>query len=176
MVNNNWVVVDVESDGPSPCKYSVVCFAAVIVSQPPYKTFYGQTKPISKLWLPDALAISGFSREEHEKFGEPEKVMIEFRDWLKANIQGNPVFVSDNPAYDFKWIDYYFHYYLEENPFGFSGRRIGDMYAGFMKDASQANNWKRLRVTRHTHCPTDDAIGNVEALLKIQELGMKFPF
>ena len=56
-------MVDIESDGPIPGDYSMVCFGAVVVEPGLEKTFYGQTKPISGKWIPEALAISGFSRE-----------------------------------------------------------------------------------------------------------------
>ena len=42
------------------------------------------------------------------------------------------MFVSDNPAYDFQWINFYFWRYFGMNPFGHSGRRIADFYAGWL--------------------------------------------
>ena len=35
------------------------------------KTFYGKVRPTTDFWDPDALAISGFSREEHLTFDDP---------------------------------------------------------------------------------------------------------
>ena len=57
-------MVDVESDGPIPGDYSMVCFGAVVVEPSLEKTFYGKLKPISDKWIPEALAVSGFSRED----------------------------------------------------------------------------------------------------------------
>jgi DNA polymerase III epsilon subunit-like protein len=96
----SYIVVDVESDGQIPYKYSMVCFGAVIVEPTLTKTFYGKIKPISNEWVPEALAISGFSREEHEKFDDPKKVMQDFADWIAKNSSGKPIFISDNPAFD----------------------------------------------------------------------------
>jgi hypothetical protein len=59
------IVVDVESDNQSPANGSMVCFGAVLVHNT-HKTFYGQTKPICGEWSPEALAISGFSRGQHQ--------------------------------------------------------------------------------------------------------------
>lgn len=162
-----FIVVDCESDGPCPGTdmYSLVCFGMVVVNSNLDKTFYGKTRPISEKWQPDALAVSGFSREQHQKFDEPEKVFREAKEWLKINVKGNPVFVSDNVAYDWQWINYYFHKYTGSNPFGFSGRRIGDIYSGLYKDMSA--KWKHLKKTRHDHNPVNDAIGNAEALRHI---------
>lgn len=171
----SWFVVDVETDGPIPSPYSMVCFGAVIVEDPIKHTFYGRTKPISDKWDPEALAISGFTREQHLEFPDPTKTLNEFYEWVKKhNNNGSPVFVSDNPAFDFAFMNWYFHTFLGKNPFGWSARRIGDMYAGLVKDAFA--KWKHLRQRKHTHNPVDDAWGNVEALIEIKKMGLKVPF
>jgi hypothetical protein len=60
---------------------------------------------------------------------------------------------------------------LGRNPFGWSSRRIGDIYCGFKNDMYA--NWKYLRDTKHTHNPVDDAKGNAEAILKMRDMGLK---
>lgn len=168
----SYFIVDVESDGPIPADYSMVCFGVVLFDEHLDKTFYGKTRPISDRFIPEALQVSGFSRQEHLTFDDPQRVMEAFAAWLEQNSKGRPVFVSDNPAYDWQFINYYFHHFLGRNPFGFSGRRIGDLYAGLMKDASKASEWKQFRQTKHTHHPVDDAKGNAEALRHFRELGL----
>ena len=169
----SFIIVDVEADGPIPAEYSMVCFGAVVFDETLTKSFYGQTRPVSDRFVPEALAISGFSREQHLAFDEPKIVMEEFDTWLEEQSTGRPVFVSDNLAFDWQFINYYFHRFLGRNPFGFSGRRIGDIYAGLVKDAHRATEWKKYRVTRHTHNPVDDARGNAEALKKFREFGLR---
>lgn len=173
----SYVCVDVESDSDSPSTGSIVCFGAVLVSDTS-KTFYGQIRPISNNWNADALAISGFNRDEHLKFEEPYIVMKRFADWLEEVSEGRPTFISDNPAFDFKWVDFYFHKYLGKNPFGFSARRIGDLYCGLVKNASKNPEWKKkYRITEHTHHPIDDAKGNCEALIAFRDkLGLNIKF
>ncbi len=163
----SYIVCDVEADGQIPYKYSMVCFGAIIVEPTLSKTFYGKTRPTSDLWIPSSLAISGFSREQHETFDDPTEVMKRFDEWIKANSIGHPIFISDNPCFDWSFINYYFHTYLDKNPFGFSGRRIGDMYAGLVKDTRA--KWKHLRITEHTHDPVMDAKGNAEVLLHMRD-------
>lgn len=171
----SYFVVDVESDGAIPYDYSMVCFGSVVVEPTLSKTFYGQTKPISEKWNPDALAISGFSREEHLEFDDPKIIMGDFLNWIKeVNRNGKPIMISDNIAYDFAWINWYFHHFIGKNPFGWSGRRIGDLYCGMQKDVYK--KWKFLRTTKHDHNPVNDAIGNAEALLKMKEMGLKIKF
>lgn len=162
----SYIIVDVESDGPIPNKYSMVCFGAIIVEPSLSKTFYAKTKPVSDLYIPEALAISGFSREEHELFDDPLIAMQQFKEWIDTNSVGKPIFLADNLAYDWSFINYYFHYYLGENPFGWTGRRIGDLWCGFNNDMHL--KWKHMRKTKHTHDPIDDARGNAEAVLEMQ--------
>jgi DNA polymerase III epsilon subunit-like protein len=169
----SWIVVDVESDGPVPPKYSMISFGAVVVEPSLSKTFYGQLKPISPDFITEALAVSGHSRQQHESFDDPRDVMLRFKQWLEENSAGRPIFVSDNVAFDWQWINYYFHTYLGENPFGHSGRRIGDLYARLVKDTFA--QWRHLKKTPHTHHPVDDAKGNAEAILALKEMGLKIP-
>lgn len=170
----SYIVVDVEADGPIPHKYSMVSFGAILVEQTLTKTFYGKTRPVSDIWVPEALASCNTTREEHLTFDDPLEVMQKFDTWLRESSKGNPVFVSDNPAFDWQFINYYSHLYLGRNPFGFSARRIGDLYCGMKMDTGLNSEWKRkLRVTKHTHHPVDDAKGNAEALLKMKEMGLK---
>ena len=170
----SYISCDVESDGQIIGKNSMVCFGAVVVEPSLTKTFYGKIKPISDLWDPEALSISGFSREEHLTFDEPEKVMKEFADWLKLVSVDKPILISDNNGYDSSWINYYFHVYYGSNPFGWSSRRIGDLYCGMKFDARAS--WKKFRKTSHSHNPVDDAMGNAEALLEFQKMGLKIKF
>lgn len=170
----SWFVVDVESDGPIPGPYSMVCFGAVKVDDDLETTFYGRTCPISENWNPEALKISGFSREQHLNFDDSSRVMLNFYNWLTENSKGRPVMLSDNIAYDWQWINYYFHTYLGKNPFGYSGRRIGDLYCGLVKDSFAP--WKHLRKTTHDHNPVNDAKGNAEAILYMRDnLDLKIP-
>ena len=53
------------------------------------------------------------------------------------------------------------------NPFGHSGRRIADFYAGLVATVYKTQNWKRLRRTKHDHHPVHDALGNAEALIRL---------
>ena len=167
-----WVMVDIEADGPIPGDYSMICFGAIIVEPGLDRPFYGRLKPISEEFIPDALAVSGFSRDETLAFDEPVAVMSAFREWIAAECKGRPQFVSDNNGFDWQFINWYFHHFIGANPFGFSSTNLGSLYKGLMKDMFV--NFKHLRKTKHTHNPVDDARGNAEALLAIKEtLGLK---
>lgn len=167
------IMVDVESDGPIQGYHSMISFGAVVVEEGLKKTFYAELQPIGDNYIPEALAVSGFSREEVMKFKKPEIVMKEFLNWLN---EINPTkdrlsFYSDNNGYDFPWINWYTHTYLGENPFGHSSNNLRNIYNGLKKDMKQS--FKYLRDTKHTHNALDDAIGNAEAMLKIAKMGIK---
>lgn len=168
-----YFMVDVEADGPIPGDYSMVCFGAVIVEPDLARTFYGQLRPISENWIPEALAVSGFSREQTQRFDDPQAVMSAFAEWVVANSRGRAIFVSDNNGFDWQFINWYFHHYLKKNPFGHSSTNLGSLYKGLVKDVFKS--FKHLRRTRHTHHPVDDAMGNAEAMLTMKErYGLKF--
>ena len=167
----NWIVVDVEADNASPATGSMVCFGAVSVADMS-KTFYGKTKPITSKYNEEALAISGFTRAQHMSFEEPIVTMIDFDGWIDDVVGGErATLLSDNPAFDWQWINYYFDQYLGYNIFGFSARRIGDIYCGAVKNLRANSEWKRkFRKTKHDHNPVNDAKGNAEALQAMVKL------
>lgn len=156
---------DIEADGPCPGIHSMISFGAVIVEAGLQRTFYAELKPISEIWIPEALAISGFTRDQCLKFPDPRDAMQNFEIWLNKNIDGRPILHSDNNGFDAGYLNFYFWKYLNRNPFGWSSSNIGSFYKGIRKDIHVT--FKHLRDTPHTHNPVDDAKGNAEALLKM---------
>jgi len=143
------IIVDVEADGPCPGMYSMVSFGAVVLSEGLNKTFYGQLRPLDDAtadYIPEALAVSGHSREEVMTFRDPTFVMQEFASWITKESKGRPIF----------W-----------NPFGFSSQNINSLYKGITRDLFVS--FKHLRKTKHTHHPVDDAKGNAEALIAMRD-------
>jgi len=150
-MKNALIFVDVEAGFDSPCPGVGVTgmteFGAVeFLSR---QTFHGFSACMDGVSATDA-------RQWHA-------TMLEFEKWLKQFGGNRPVFVSDNPAYDWQWINFWFHRILGRNPFGHSARRIGDFYAGLADNFYQSSEWKALRITKHDHNPVNDALGNVEA-------------
>lgn len=127
-------------------------------------------------------AVEYKTRETFHGKGGTVETFGAFALWLqqfKERPKDRLIFVSDNVAYDWQFINYYFHKHFGGdqcfkwgdcgcNPFGHSGRRIGDYYAGLMQDFFHKQDWKRLRVTSHDHNPVHDAMGNVEAFARLQ--------
>ena len=161
----SYFIVDIESDGPIPGDYSMICFGAVLIEKELNKTFYGKLKPISNNYIIEALNISGFTREETLTFDDPYIVMLNFKKWILFNSKDKPMFISDNNGFDWMFICWYFHHFIKENPFGFSSMNLGSFYKGIIKDTFK--NFKHLRKRKHTHNPVEDALGNAEAFLEI---------
>jgi hypothetical protein len=168
----SYFMVDVEADGPIPGRYSMVSFGAIVVEPGLQRTFHGRLRPISDQFVAEALAVSKLSRDETLGFPNAGDVMHEFEHWIAENTTGRPIFISDNNGFDWQFINWYFHAFLGKNPFGHSSTNLGSLYKGLVKDMSK--NFKKLRRTRHTHHPVDDARGNAEALLHLREtMGLK---
>ena len=112
----------------------MICVGAVVVTPELNQTFYGRLRPISETFIPEALAISGFSREACLAFDEPKIVMEQFKDWLSKAGKGRLMFISDNNGFDWQFINWYFHHFVGTNPFGFSSTNLGSLYKGLQKD------------------------------------------
>ena len=83
------------------------------------------------------------------------------------------MFVSDNVAYDWQWVSAMFDRANITNPFGHSGRRLSDFWAGLQNNWGDTQSWKKYRITLHDHNPVHDAMGNVEAFQKMKEIAKR---
>lgn len=167
-----YIMVDVEADGPIPGDFSMISLGAIIVEPELDRTFFAELKPISEKWVPEALAVSGHTREQTLKFPDAKVGMERFETWIKTEIDKSPMFISDNNGFDWMFVCWYFHHFLGRNPLGHSSSNLGSMYKGFVRNTRE--NFKHLRRTRHTHHPVDDAKGNAEAMLTMRDRGLQF--
>ena len=163
------IMVDIEADGPIPGDYSMISLGAVVVDDKLDKTFYVEFKPISDKWIPEALAVSGYSREDTLDSPDPARAIGDFEKWVvRVSAGKQPRFISDNNGFDWMFVCWYMWHFLGRNPFGHSSTNLGSLYKGLVKDRRQ--NFKHLRKTKHTHDPVDDAKGNAEAYLHMQRV------
>jgi len=154
------IFVDVEATGRSPINGTMTEFGAVDYTT--RQSFHGviwESRPVED--NPAVSVITG------KQIAPLEDVMTRFMRWLDGLGKERPIFVSDNPAYDFQWINAAFDAAGLDNPFGHSARRISDFWAGLQRNWSDTQSWKRFRVTPHDHNPVHDALGNVEAFERI---------
>lgn len=163
--NITMFLVDVETTFDTPTPYSgyMTEFGAVEFNSG--KTFHGIIYETTM----ESQEPPIFVIKEDGDHNNLEDVMKEFNAWIESFEYDRNIFVSDNPAFDFMWIADAFDKSGLKNPFGHSGRRIGDLYAGLSGKWKNQSGWKKYRKTPHDHNPINDACGNREALIKILE-------
>lgn len=140
-----FVSVDVETAGPIPIEFSLLSIGACVVDDKSL-TFACELKPLNHNADPMALKVSGLSLEALERTGlAPEEAMKRFADWLKGLVRGGEtlVFVGLNAPFDWSFVNYYFHRFIGENPFGFSALDIKAYYMG-----ATACQWADTRSSR----------------------------
>jgi DNA polymerase III alpha subunit (gram-positive type) len=168
-----YISVDIETAGPIPGEYSMLSLGAGIVGQSNV-TFYREFQTITAKFLPEAIAVSKLKLSELDQTGvEPAKGMREFKDWvLKHSFNAQPVFVAFNAPFDWSFVNYYFHRYLGENPFGFTALDIKALYMGvtgcLWDDTRSSQIMKSLQVdTAITHNALEDALAQGKLFEKI---------
>ncbi|KAA1144474.1 3'-5' exonuclease [Citrobacter portucalensis] len=156
-----FVSVDVEASGPIPGKYSLLSIGACVAFEPT-KQFTCYLKPISDEFIPTAMEVTGLSLEQLRKDGlDPADAMVQFKSWINsiANDDETVVFVGFNASFDWSFINYYFHRYVGDNPFGIAALDIKSMYFG-MSPVS----WKSTRSSEIAKVVKPETSGDHDAL------------
>jgi DNA polymerase III epsilon subunit-like protein len=156
-----FVSVDIEASGPIPGKYSMLSIGACVASNPA-EQFSCFLKPISLEFVPAALEVTGLSLERLREVGlEPGEAMAQFRAWVEslADADQRVVFVGFNASFDWSFVNYYFHLFLGENPFGIAALDIKSMYFGTSGCA-----WKSTRSSEIEKVVNPESSGNHDAL------------
>lgn len=125
------ISVDVECSSPIPGDYSLLSVGACVVGRRD-ETFYAELEPLNDNALPEALKVSGFDLAQLRLSGQaPLHAMSKFRDWIVAVSGGaKPVFVGFNAGFDWSFVNWYFHHFLGDNPFGPAPLDIKSYYMG----------------------------------------------
>ncbi|HRQ59739.1 MAG TPA: 3'-5' exonuclease [Azoarcus taiwanensis] len=143
--------VDIETSGPIPGEYSMLTIGACNVDNP-NQVFSCELKPISANADPKAMEVTGLSLEKLAAEGLPPKVaMKQFQGWVAevAGDNGTPVFVGLNAAFDWSFVNYYFHRYLKANPFGFAALDIKALYMGATGSSWAATRSSQMAARLH---------------------------
>jgi len=168
-----YISVDIEASGPCPPAYSMLSIGACLVGDSG-TSFYVELRPISEQAVAEAIKVVGKPLEYFAASGREVKVaMAEFEEWVNAVAHGrSPVFVGFNAAFDWAFINWYFHTYLGRNPFGIGPIDIKSYFMG-LKGAS----WKDTRSSRiparfkgtaeQTHNALDDARSQAQMFEKM---------
>jgi ribonuclease T len=127
-----FISVDVETAGPIVAEYSMLTLGACLVESPDV-SFSVMLKPISDKFVAEALKVSGLSlRQAHEDGVAPEEGMAQFKSWIAEHVPkgATPVFVGLNAPFDWSFVNYYFHRFCGDNPFGFTALDIKALFMG----------------------------------------------
>jgi hypothetical protein len=182
------LVVDVEASGPCPGMHDMISLGMVNLNNFADKSYY-EFKPLHNNFQQGAYNSIGITRDQHLSMPDPSTSM--YNVLKKALSYDDRIIVwSDNPGFDFQWLNWYTWWFIgdhdlsiqpsteqkeeilslmknDKSPFGHSSRRIGDLWAGSIKNVRDSSSWKKFRKTKHTHNAADDAMGNAEALREI---------
>lgn len=160
--------VDIEAAGPIPGEYSMLSLGACVVGKPECN-FYKEFAPTSDKVVTEAMAVSKLDFNILKSSGsKPEHGMLEFKEWILHHSKDClPVFVGFNAPFDWSFVNYYFHRYLGENPFGFSALDTKALFMG-----ATGSSWDDTRSSRIkkvlgiesdlNHQALDDAIAQAD--------------
>lgn len=176
---------DIEADGAIPGPYSMLAFGLTVTARfdgrvftafdPTRSTFYRELKPISDLFDPEALRVSGLDREHLVREGaDPAEAMKEAATWvLQQAGTERPVLVAYPAVFDWLFLHWYFVRFAGGSPFGFSGaldmKTMYQQKAGVTLDTAGRRDLP-LELQgdhRHTHNALDDAIEQAEIFNKL---------
>jgi len=126
-----FISIDIEASGPVPGMFSMLSVGACLCDDPS-ATFESIFRPITKQFVPEALKVTGFDLELLERDGrEPADAMSAFASWVAVQAGSRkPVFVGLNAAFDWGFVNYYFHLFGIQNPFGIAPVDIKALYMG----------------------------------------------
>jgi ribonuclease T len=163
-MKETYISVDIETAGPIPGQYSMLTLGACIVGNDT-ETFYVEIAPISNDFVLEAMKIVGQSLEHYAEVGvSPQDGMKAFADWVKrVSEKTTPVFVGFNASFDWAFVNWYFHQFFGENPFGFAAIDIKSYYMGLVGCSWAATRSSKIPAkykgaAAHTHHALDDAI------------------
>ena len=176
-----YICVDVETTGPAPGDYSMLSIGACTIYKP-QQTFYIELKPINQITTVEAGSIHKLSLERLMAEGvAPTEALTRFEEWLvnEATPHQQPLFVAFNAAFDWMFVNYYFHHYLGHNPFGHAAIDIKAFYMGMTGVPWSLTSWRyiipKYKTDHHlTHHALQDALDQADLFKQmLEELNKK---
>lgn len=191
-----YVVTDIETDGHSPLRNSMLSFASVAIARDGTERgeFEAVLAPLDGR-TPDPRTMEwwkGFPEAYEAATRDPEPaetVMAEYADWVEA-LPGETVFCAAPIMFDGPWMDHYLDRFAEARALGgpFAGRQLfrgGGIclytMAGTLRGAPYLN-WGMQRLPTwcygdipHSHHAIDDARGFAQVLVNLFKIAGELP-
>lgn len=162
---------DVEADGPAPGLNSMLSFGFVGIDEEGQIVFEYEAnlEPLSDA-KPNASTMEWWSKPEQAMAWEyvntskrdPRVAFMEMASHIETlKLKGYQIRCVAWPiAYDWQWINYYFHRFIGRNPLGYSASDIGSYAWGHLgtrsHDVGDLSAYKDPNL-HHTHRALDDA-------------------
>jgi ribonuclease T len=170
-----YIVVDVETSGPSPSYYALLSIGACTVDEP-QRTFYTELQPDRQAFTSEAMAVNGLSLERLSTDGLPPAEAVQrFADWVEQVMPADaqPVLAAFNAPFDWMFVNDYFHRYLKHNPFGHSALDIKAYFMGLHRVTWKETSHERIssryggktELTHHALYDAIDDAGILQAML-----------
>lgn len=168
-MNEVYVSVDIESDGPIPGDYSMLSLGAAAFA--PNGEQLGsfsvnlQLLPGAKadpdtmeFWAKNKIAYEATRQD----MVEPRQATEQFVSWVN-DLSGKPVFVGYPATFDFLFTYWYIKHFGYDSPFSFSALDIKTYACAMMKTEYRQSTKKNMPkrwfpATPHTHVALDDAV------------------
>jgi DNA polymerase III alpha subunit (gram-positive type) len=168
-MNEVYISVDVESDGPIPGPNSMLSFGAA--------AFDVEGKKLSQLTynlalldgaVPDKDTMEWWSKQGdawtacRKNLQDPAFAMTKFVSWVDS-LPGKPVFVAYPAGYDFVFMYWYMMKFVKRSPFSHSALDMKTLAMSLMnceyRKATKKNMpQKWFGKSKHNHIALDDAI------------------
>lgn len=176
-----YISVDIEADGPIPGKNNLLSIGAVAFSQGAEEIgefsvnllpLTGATPDVDTMawWTkhPEAYAAT-----QTDRCSAPI-AMGDFRQWISCFVR--PVFVAYPAGFDFTFVHWYFHRFLNQDPFGFQALDLKSyamalMGSEFKKTAKNTmpKEWFEDLEKHHSHIAVEDAREQGRLFMKMLE-------
>ena len=127
-----YIVVDVETAGPTPGAHALLSIGACTLGDP-RQTFYIELQPDAVEVVEESMQINKLSMAALRRAGlPPREALAQFASWIDRVRPENAkaVFTAFNAPFDWMFIHQYFHKYLGFNPFGHKALDIKAYYMG----------------------------------------------
>jgi ribonuclease T len=149
-----FISVDIETAGPIPGEYSMLSVGACVVGRRD-DGFYAELKPINSNAVSDALKVTGFDLTQLGTTGDrPEEAMANLRAWVASvGADTSVIFAGFNAGFDWSFVNWYFHRFLGENPFGFAPLDIKSYYMGLTGCSWAETKSSRIRAEYQARRP-----------------------
>ncbi len=186
-MRETYISVDIETNGPIPMVNSMLSIGAAACS--PERGIFDQFS-VNLLEFPgsteDEKTMTEFWAKYPKEYAAtreamytPKIAMAAFDEWL-TGLPGKPVMVAYPAGFDFTFIYWYFHNYLQRCPFGFQCIDMKTYAMALMKTPFKETVKKNMPVrwfddvpeNKHAHVAIVDAIEQAHlwlAMLSIQK-------